>query len=77
MLRGGVETGGRAVSRENIAQVCPLARKVCYGKRKRALGAAARLAAHRGKGPIRVYKCEACRKWHLTSQAKTKARVTS
>lgn len=59
------------MTRENITELCPLNRKVCYRHRKRALTAAARLAAGRHSKLLRVYKCERCRKWHLTSQEAT------
>jgi hypothetical protein len=50
-------------------------RRMCTGKKKFKDEAAATFALHNlahgdddGRGPVRVYRCEYCGRWHLTSQ---------
>lgn len=50
-----------------VKEVCRTTRKVSFRTRKNALTGAARTSAFLGK-KLRVYKCESCRRWHLTSR---------
>ena len=46
---------------------CYDAKKTRHSTRKSALGAA-HLSANASNKPIRIYKCEWCRDWHLTKR---------
>ena len=52
-----------------LHEFCNKARKVAYRTRKAALTAGANTSAYLDKA-LRVYKCDVCRRWHLTSQTK-------
>lgn len=56
------------------AFLCPT-RKTPYRTRKAALTAASNGRANSGQ-PIFIYRCDQCRRWHLTRSARDKTRRT-
>lgn len=58
-----MNTGYRPVKRK----ICRKTGKASYGTRKTALTALVWASAQLGKA-LRAYKCEHCRRWHLTSK---------
>lgn len=59
---------GRPKPREPSYVVCKATGKRGYSRRKKALHAA--VIASRGMDQARIYKCEFCHDFHLTSQSK-------